>query len=139
MNSFVSNLFPVRLVESSMSICPTLYWMSRRGCLSVPVCTHSLFVPAVSVLHPLSPRSVFCFNHFSSICLPSPLSPPTVLLTLRTVSRPRSSPSSPPGRKDKQASTCSHGILMTSITLASSPAKARPARGSVDVQVYQRW
>lgn len=107
------------------------------------VCTCSLFIPAFSrsLLHPLSLHSglslLYSFlQHLSSI---SSLSPPSVLLTQRTVSRPRSSPSSLPGRKNKQASTCSHGILMTSITLASSPAKPQAARGSGDGPVYQHW
>lgn len=125
-NSLASNPFLCCLTGCSASTCPPLSCLSSRGCL------HAFFIHPRPLLPPLllhsAPSSALFISPASVFHLLS-VSPPTVLLSRRTVLRPRSSPSSPPGRKNKQASTCSHGILMTSITLASSPAKGQAARG----------
>lgn len=80
-NSVASNHFLFCLTDSSTSICPTLYWISSRGCLLVSA--HILlFIPVFSrsLLHPLSllsglssalfisPASVFHLLSLSAHC-----------------------------------------------------------------------
>lgn len=115
--------------------------LAAGACLSL----HTLFYssqasPGPSYIHShCTPIRLLLYSFLQHLPSISSLPPPTVPLTQRTVSRPRSSPSSLPGQKNKQPSTCSQGILMTSITPASSPAKAQAARGEGDGPVYQHW
>lgn len=138
-NPSVSNRLPIRLTETSTFICLTRYLISSRGCL--PLSLSHKHSPSSTFTLPASFYwSVLCFTHssplasvlscfFDQVLLLSHTLP-TVLLAERTVQRPGSSPPSLPRRKNKQAATCSQGILMTSITLASLPAKPQAAWGN---------
>lgn len=112
-------------------------------CLSPSLFIHPsiLHFPLSNHFRSLSPSIplVVCFIQSSShlsfisfvlhqvLLLSLTLCPLFCLAERRTVRRPGSSPLFQPGRKNKQASTCSQGILMTSITLASLPAKPQAA------------
>lgn len=66
-NPSVSNPLPVRLNETSMSVCPALYSVSSRGCLPLPLLSITLH----SSFHPPFPA----INHFRSPLVPPPVCP----------------------------------------------------------------
>ncbi len=104
--------------------------------LHFPLSTTSALLPSLApstglssatLSPPLSPHLSFISLVLHQVLLLSHTLSTLLLADRGTVQRPGSSPPSLPGRKNKQASTCSQGILMTSITLASLPAKLQAA------------
>lgn len=144
--SSVSNPLPVRLTETSPFICPTLCLPSASGCLPLPLLLSLSARPPFPFSHHLRRHSVpllrSCLLLSLLICPSSPSSSlalcPLSYLLGEGQYGVLAAPSFWSQWKNKQVSTCSRGILMTSITQASLSAKPRQYEGIANSGLCQR-